>query len=317
MRDLRPLGRRVIRPVPAAFLLAAVLHLLWWWLLANSGGDIAAQDAWAEFAREHPGSAYNLAWYGGMHPVSYSIVSPYVMALLGVRTTMMVAGTVSSALLALLLVRSNALRQPLWPALYGAVALTGNAVSGRVTFGLGTMFALAALVVVLTPRHHVEGRRLPRRRGRGAGRAGDGRERPGRALPRPDRRGLVPAAPARDGVRARGRAGRGGGPVRRVLPLLGPAADADRVDDPACLRRDPRLCARADVVAHGAPHVGDLRRHRGRGLARAVAHRQQHHPPGAAVRRRAPGGVDDLDRPGPTAVAALVLGRAGRPSPSP
>jgi hypothetical protein len=142
------LARVASRPVLAAFLVAALLHVLWWALLANSGGDIAAQDAWAEFARAHPGSAYNLAWYGGMHPVSYSILSPYLMALVGVRTTMIVAGTVSAALLALLLVRSGALRQPLWAALYGAVALTGNAVSGRVTFGLGAMFALAAAAVV-------------------------------------------------------------------------------------------------------------------------------------------------------------------------
>ena len=145
------LARVAAHPVMAALVVAGVLHLLWWWLLANSGGDIAAQDAWAEFARTHPGSAYNLAWYGGMHPVSYSILSPYVMALLGVRTTMIVVGTVSSGLLALVLVRSNALRRPLWPALYGAVALTGNAVSGRVTFGLGTMFALAAIAVLLPP----------------------------------------------------------------------------------------------------------------------------------------------------------------------
>ena len=62
-------------PVAAAFVAAAALHLLWWRLFADSGGDLAAQDAWAEFAREHPGSAYNLAWYGGMHPV---VVQPIV-----------------------------------------------------------------------------------------------------------------------------------------------------------------------------------------------------------------------------------------------
>lgn len=127
---------------------AAVLHVLWWALIANSGGDIAAQDAWAEFARAHPGSAYNLAWYGGVHPVSYSVLSPYLMAAIGVRTTMMLAGTASAGLLAFLLVRSNAVRRPLWPALYGAFAFAGNAVSGRVTFGLGTMFGLAAVAVI-------------------------------------------------------------------------------------------------------------------------------------------------------------------------
>ncbi|MCW2795491.1 MAG: rane protein, partial [Nocardioides sp.] len=145
-------GRRlldvVLHPVVAAFLFAAVLHLLWWWLAANSGGDIAAQDAWAEFARSHPGSAYNLSWYGGMHPVSYSVMSPYVMAAIGVRTTMMIVGTVSAALVALLIVKSRAVVHPLWPSLYGAVALTGNAVSGRVTFGLGLMFGFAAVAAV-------------------------------------------------------------------------------------------------------------------------------------------------------------------------
>jgi hypothetical protein len=158
--------RLAAHPVLAALLAAAALHLLWWWLLANSGGDIAAQDAWAEFARDHPGSAYNLAWYGGMHPVSYSILSPYLMALVGVRTTMMVAGPLSAALLALVLVRSKGVERPLWPALYGAAAITGNAISGRVTFGLGTLFALGAVAVIFTwpqrwrtaaPRH-----RLPR-----------------------------------------------------------------------------------------------------------------------------------------------------------
>jgi hypothetical protein len=70
------------------------------------------------------------------------------MATLGVRTTMVLAGTISAGLLALLLVRSKVLAKPLWPALAGALAFTGNAVSGRVTFGLGLMFGLAAVAVV-------------------------------------------------------------------------------------------------------------------------------------------------------------------------
>ncbi len=151
MREGTLATRVGFHPVVAASVTAAVLHLIWWWLLADGGGDLAAQDAWAEFARSNPGSAYNLAWYGGIHPVSYSFLSPYLMALLGVRTTMVIVGTASAGLLALVLIRTRALRQPLWPALFGALALTGNAVSGRVTFGLGAMVALAAVAVLLPP----------------------------------------------------------------------------------------------------------------------------------------------------------------------
>ncbi|KOG88412.1 membrane protein, partial [Streptomyces varsoviensis] len=137
-----------VRPVPASLIAAGLLHLLWVWLFANSGGDLAAQDAWAEFVGRYPASAYNLAWYGGMHPVSYSVISPYLMHMLGVRTTIMIAGTVSAGLMALLLVRSRAVRRPLWPALYGTFALICNAISGRVTYGLGVMFGLAAVAVI-------------------------------------------------------------------------------------------------------------------------------------------------------------------------
>ncbi|MEV7830042.1 MFS transporter [Streptomyces subrutilus] len=147
-------GRRVLdrarrHPVAVATVLAGALHVLWFFSFANSGGDLAAQDAWAEFVGRHPDSAYNLAWYGGMHPVSYSVVSPYLMHVLGVRTTMMVAGTVSAALLALVLTRCRgAVREPLWPALAGVYGLFCNALSGRVTFGLGVMFALGAVAAV-------------------------------------------------------------------------------------------------------------------------------------------------------------------------
>ncbi|MFJ3498601.1 MFS transporter [Streptomyces sp. NPDC086091] len=134
-------------------ILSGLLHVLWFFTFANSGGDLAAQDAWAEFVGRHPDSAYNLAWYGGMHPVSYSVVSPYLMSVLGVRTTMMIAGTVSAGLLALVLLRCRPVKDPLWPALAGVFALLCNAASGRVTFGLGNLFALAAVAVVFCWPH--------------------------------------------------------------------------------------------------------------------------------------------------------------------
>ncbi|MEU0338949.1 MFS transporter [Streptomyces bobili] len=133
--------------------LSAVLHIVWFFAFANSGGDLAAQDAWAEFVGRHPDSAYNLAWYGGMHPVSYSVVSPYLMSVLGVRTTMMIAGTISAGLLTLILLRCRPVKNPVWPALAGVFALLCNAASGRVTFGLGNMFALGAVTVVFCWPH--------------------------------------------------------------------------------------------------------------------------------------------------------------------
>ncbi|MFJ5808377.1 MFS transporter [Streptomyces sp. NPDC093093] len=147
-------------PVVVATAVAAVLHVVWLFTFANSGGDLAAQDAWAEFVGRHPDTAYNLAWYGGMHPVSYSVVSPYLMHMLGVRTTMMIAGTVSAGLLALILTRCRgAVRQPLWPALAGVYGLLCNALSGRVTFGLGAMLALGAVAAVFCrPRSWAERR---------------------------------------------------------------------------------------------------------------------------------------------------------------
>ncbi|MCZ4608549.1 MFS transporter [Streptomyces sp. Lzd4kr] len=140
--------RLLRRPVLSITALAGLLHIIWFFTFANSGGDLAAQDAWAEFVGRHPDSAYNLAWYGGMHPVSYSVVSPYLMSVLGVRTTMMIAGTISAGLLTLVLLRSRSVRNPLWAAFAGVFGLIANAISGRVTFGLGTMFALGAVAVV-------------------------------------------------------------------------------------------------------------------------------------------------------------------------
>ncbi|MER6913739.1 glycosyltransferase family 87 protein [Streptomyces sp. NPDC000594] len=128
----------------------APLYLVWAVWLATGGGDLAAQFAWTAFAREHPSSAYNLSWYGGMHTVNYSVLTPPLMAFLGVRTVSVAAGLIGTWALALLVVRSPVAR-PLWPALLGALAVWCNIASGRTTFALGFAIGLVALVYIRRP----------------------------------------------------------------------------------------------------------------------------------------------------------------------
>lgn len=89
------------------------LHVLWLAFLATGGGDLAAQVAWAEFAKMYPGSAYNLFWYGGLHIANYSLISPYLMALFGVVPVTLLSG-VSSTWLAASIVERTGIRRPLW-----------------------------------------------------------------------------------------------------------------------------------------------------------------------------------------------------------
>ncbi|MEY9947707.1 MFS transporter [Kitasatospora sp. GAS1066B] len=135
------------RPVWVAAAAALLLGVLWARYVAGVSGDLAAQWAWADFAAHHPGSAYDLAWYGGMHPASYSVLTPWLMALFGVRTVAVASCVVSAALLAHLVVRAG-VRRPLPVALWGAFALSCNVAAGRVTFALGIMFGLAALLPI-------------------------------------------------------------------------------------------------------------------------------------------------------------------------
>jgi hypothetical protein len=123
------------------------LYVLWAAVLATGGGDLAAQDAWAAFVARYPGSAYNLSWYGGMHVASYSVLSPYAMAWLGVRTVAVLSGVAASWAAAALFVRAG-VRRPLWPAVAASLALWCDVASGRTTFALGTAFGIAACLAL-------------------------------------------------------------------------------------------------------------------------------------------------------------------------
>ncbi|MFE3827104.1 hypothetical protein [Streptomyces sp. NPDC059092] len=127
------------------------LYAVWVAVLATGGGDLAAQFAWAGFMARHPGSAYNLSWYGGTHTANYSVLAPPLMALLGVRTVSVLAGLAGTWVLALLFLRTGVPRA-VWPALLGAFALWCNVASGRTTFALGVALGLLAVLGTLPLR---------------------------------------------------------------------------------------------------------------------------------------------------------------------
>jgi hypothetical protein len=118
------------------------------------GRDLAAQVAHAEFAEMHWPELLNLRWYSGFDPLGYSVLSPPVMALLGVRLTTALAYVASVVLFAALLKRT-AVPRPVAGAIIGAVCLTGNLVTTRTTFTLGLALGLAALLALLSGRLRV------------------------------------------------------------------------------------------------------------------------------------------------------------------
>ncbi|MBF9069600.1 MFS transporter [Streptacidiphilus fuscans] len=132
--------------VLAAVLLATALGIYWARDLSGVAGDLSAQYAWADFAAHHPGSADDLAWYGGISPGSYSLLAPYLMAAVGVVGTGLLALLSSAALLGVLLRRAGG-RFTVLTSLWGAFALWCNVAAGRIPYALGLAFGLGAVVL--------------------------------------------------------------------------------------------------------------------------------------------------------------------------
>jgi hypothetical protein len=129
----------------------AVLSAVAYLMAAPMGRDLSAQMAHAQLAESHWPAVLNLRWYGGFDPLGYSVLSPPVMALLGVRLTTALAYVASTVLFAALLQRL-AVTRPVAGAIIGAVCLTGNLVTSRTTFALGLALGLGALLAVALGR---------------------------------------------------------------------------------------------------------------------------------------------------------------------
>lgn len=150
-------GGRVVALCAASAFVLGVLQLT----LPATGSDLSAQVARADFFAAHGPALVDLGWYGGVHPWGYSLVSPPLMALLGVRPTGALALLAAATAFAALLVRTRVPR-PLLGGLVGVFTIAGNLVSGRVTYALGVAFGLAALLALTLPAGPAGQSRWPR-----------------------------------------------------------------------------------------------------------------------------------------------------------
>ena len=129
----------------------AVLLAATYLLAPPMGRDFSAQLAHAQLAKSQWPELLDLRWYSGFNPLGYSVLSPPVMALLGVRLTTALAYIATVVLFAALLKRA-AVPRPVAGAIVGAVCLTGNLVVTRTTFALGLAVAVGALLALVSGR---------------------------------------------------------------------------------------------------------------------------------------------------------------------
>jgi hypothetical protein len=126
--------------VAAAFAVAYLIAPL-------TGQDLAAQIAHADFARAHPLTPVDLRWFGGTLPFGYSLWTPLVTAWVGVRLTGAVCSVLATGQTTLLFQRAGATR-PMIGGIVAAGTQTVNLIQGRVTFSLGVVCGLGALLLL-------------------------------------------------------------------------------------------------------------------------------------------------------------------------
>ena len=120
-------------------------------LLPVVGGDLVAQRWWLSWAASAGGQPVDLGWYAGSPAFSYSLLAPWLLALVGPAVAGVLSTATGAAATTALLVRAGAPRTR--PGAVTAVRVFGaDQLSGRTTFATGTAAALLALLVAGDPR---------------------------------------------------------------------------------------------------------------------------------------------------------------------
>ena len=116
-----------------------------WLLFGPPTPDLAAQVYRAGLFEQHGFTLFNAQWFAGHHTPGYSLVFPPLAALIGPRVVGAIAAVISAILFAKLAHAHFGDRARVG-ALWFAAATATDLFIGRLTFGLGVAFALAALL---------------------------------------------------------------------------------------------------------------------------------------------------------------------------
>ncbi len=134
-----------VRDIPA-WLVATVLAAIY--LVVNpASADLAAQIYRSNLFAHHGFVLWDDAWYGGHHVFGYSVLFPPLGAVLGPRLAGALCA-IASAVLFERLAREQWGARAWVGALWFAAATAMNLITGRLTFGLGVTFGLAALLAL-------------------------------------------------------------------------------------------------------------------------------------------------------------------------
>lgn len=143
-REHRRLG---VAPWAAALAVALPLAIAWL-IVSPPAADLAAATYRSDLFARAGFTLWDTGWYGGHHMPAYSLLSPALGALLGVRLLAALSVAAAAALFGALagewLPRSAARAA----AVVFAVGLSVSLLSGRVPFDLGLALALAALLAL-------------------------------------------------------------------------------------------------------------------------------------------------------------------------
>ena len=143
-----------MRPLAFASLALTAALAVAWAVLQPATADLAAQVYRAELYERSGWSLVDTGWFGGHSLLAYSLLTPQLMATLGIGATGLIAATVTSVAFSRIARRIRSDRW-IWATAWVAWAATADLLVGRITYAAGQAFAVLAVLALLDGRRSV------------------------------------------------------------------------------------------------------------------------------------------------------------------